>query len=44
MQLNEKIHSVLERKGRLLLSVAPETSVFDALRAMSDEERIALFT
>jgi CBS domain-containing protein len=42
MQLNEKIHSVLERKGRLLLSVAPETSVFDALRAMADKDVGAL--
>jgi CBS domain-containing protein len=42
MQLNEKIHSVLERKGRLLFSVAPDTSVFDALGKMADKDVGAL--
>ena len=42
MQLNEKIHSVLERKGRGLFSVAPNISVFDALREMADKDVGAL--
>jgi CBS domain-containing protein len=42
MQLDEKIHSVLERKGRGLFSVAPNISVFDALREMADKDVGAL--
>jgi CBS domain-containing protein len=42
MQLNEKIQSVLERKGRGLFSVAPHTVVFDALREMADRDVGAL--
>jgi CBS domain-containing protein len=42
MQLNEKIYAVLERKGRGLFSVAPQVSVFDALREMADRDVGAL--
>src|ERR1700722_5084235 len=42
MELNEKIHAVLERKGRGLYSVAPHVSVFDAVREMADKDVGAL--
>jgi len=42
MQLNEKIHAILERKGRGLFSVPPHASVFDALREMADKDVGAL--
>lgn len=42
MQLNEKIQAVLERKGRGLFSVAPHTSVFDAVQEMADRDIGAL--
>ena len=42
MQFNEKIYSVLEYKGRGLFSVAPHTSVFEALQEMADKDVGAL--
>lgn len=42
MQFNEKICSVLDRKGRGLFSVAPQASVFEALQEMADKDVGAL--
>jgi len=42
MRFNETIHSVLERKGRDLYSVAPHVSVFDAVQQMADKDVGAL--
>jgi CBS domain-containing protein len=42
MHLNEKIRSILERKGRELFSVAPHSFVFDALREMAEKDVGAL--
>src|SRR4051812_19488770 len=42
MQLNEKIQSVLNRKGRDLFSIGPRSSVFDALREMAEKDVGAL--
>jgi CBS domain-containing protein len=42
MQLNERIHSVLERKGRGLYSISPDVAVFDAVKEMADRDVGAL--
>ena len=42
MELVDKIGSVLDRKGRDIWSVAPDTSVYDAIALMSEKQVGAL--
>ena len=42
MQLDAKVISVLDRKGRGLLSVGPQVTVFEALKEMADRDVGAL--
>jgi CBS domain-containing protein len=42
MQMTDTVRAVLDKKGRHVLAVSPETSVYDALRMMAEHDIGAL--